>query len=353
MVDTPDYALPPTAEADELWLKIKYIELIDLINEIAEINAINSVINVENIESIDTIDLLSLITNIKNVESIDTIDTITSISNISSIDLIDLITKITEITTIKNIEVIESMPDTTPKGSRGVAFAQATPPAADWTSPTSHEDPDSEWDNETNGYDEDIYTAIGTTPPSEDWSSFVHFIISEIQCNAVKICIDFTVIQHTHVDVDIYKDGAWVDIYESGTWNGWKTITFSQGAVTKVRIRVYGKAAPDYDASICEVYFYEIPAEGGELVLQQSDATKLNATVITPAILEGYYISDKDDDASPNYYGFLDKNGNWYIIKETVSAGADTYRYAKGSTNYTTNWTNRASLSYDYFNTVF
>jgi hypothetical protein len=68
---------------------------------------------------------------------------------------------------------------------------------------------------------------------------------------------------------------------------------------------------------------------------------------------DAYKISDKDDDASPNYYGFVSKNGAWYILKETVLAGADTYRYAKGSSDYTTNWTNRASLSYDYYHNVF
>jgi hypothetical protein len=66
-----------------------------------------------------------------------------------------------------------------------------------------------------------------------------------------------------------------------------------------------------------------------------------------------YSIADKDADASPNYYGFTDAFGAWYIMKETVSAGADTYRYCKGANDYTTNWTNRASLSYDYFYTVF
>jgi hypothetical protein len=66
-----------------------------------------------------------------------------------------------------------------------------------------------------------------------------------------------------------------------------------------------------------------------------------------------YSIADKDADASPNYYGFTDAFGNWYIMKETVSAGADTYRYCKGSSGYTTAWTNRAGQSYDYFYEVF
>lgn len=68
-------------------------------------------------------------------------------------------------------------------------------------------------------------------------------------------------------------------------------------------------------------------------------------------VLADYKISDIDADASPNYYGFLRKDGAWYILKETVSAGADTYRYVKGASGY--NWSNRASESYVTFDSAF
>lgn len=71
------------------------------------------------------------------------------------------------------------------------------------------------------------------------------------------------------------------------------------------------------------------------------------------SILEGYFAADGDSDASPNYYGFVRADGSWYILKETLSAGADTYKYAKGDNNYSTNWGNRAGLTYDYFHNVF
>jgi len=75
--------------------------------------------------------------------------------------------------------------------------------------------------------------------------------------------------------------------------------------------------------------------------------------VIKVGTTSNYVISDKDDDASPNYYGFVNADGGWYILKETVSAGADTYRYIKGDSDYTTNWTGRAGLTYGYFNAIF
>jgi len=101
------------------------------------------------------------------------------------------------------------------------------------------------------------------------------------------------------------------------------------------------------DANLEIVSFRVNPATKRLIV----DATSDIGTIM---FLSGYAISDKDDDASPNYFGFTDRDGNWYILKETINPGADTYRYATGSSNYTTNWTNRATtVVYDYFYTAF
>jgi len=67
--------------------------------------------------------------------------------------------------------------------------------------------------------------------------------------------------------------------------------------------------------------------------------------------LTNYKLSDVDDDASPNYYGYIRADGAWYIMKETISAGADTYRYVSGTSGY--NWANRASETYVTFDSAF
>lgn len=56
----------------------------------------------------------------------------------------------------------------------------------------------------------------------------------------------------------------------------------------------------------------------------------------------GYWIHDIDE--TNGYYGSMDTEGNWIIRKVTSTS----VRYATGSENYETNWTNRASLSYSY-----
>jgi len=67
--------------------------------------------------------------------------------------------------------------------------------------------------------------------------------------------------------------------------------------------------------------------------------------------LDQYKISDGDETGTTKYYGFMDKYGNWYIMQnDTV---ANTYRYFKGTGDYATNWADRATFTYDYFNVIF
>ena len=67
--------------------------------------------------------------------------------------------------------------------------------------------------------------------------------------------------------------------------------------------------------------------------------------------LDNYKISDGDETGTTKYYGYISKTGRWYIMQNDTTA--NTYRYASGATAYTTNWTNRAALTYGYFNSIF
>lgn len=66
---------------------------------------------------------------------------------------------------------------------------------------------------------------------------------------------------------------------------------------------------------------------------------------------DGYKIAELDD-GSPAYYGFVNKTGYWFIIKEDP---AGTFRYENGGTDtdFATNWTGRAGLTYGYFGDEF
>lgn len=60
-----------------------------------------------------------------------------------------------------------------------------------------------------------------------------------------------------------------------------------------------------------------------------------------------YYLpADIDDAGAVQYYGYTDNKGAWYIRKFDTSVSPKTLRFAFGQSNYMTNYTNRASLTY-------
>jgi hypothetical protein len=94
-------------------------------------------------------------------------------------------------------------------------------------------------------------------------------------------------------------------------------------------------------------FFGSVPGPG-TVALKDSTGAVIDPAIRTPT--DGYKITEIDDASSPAYYGFVDKNGAWFIMREDSSGG---YRYAKGSSNFAANWANRTSLTYDYFDAVF
>jgi len=90
----------------------------------------------------------------------------------------------------------------------------------------------------------------------------------------------------------------------------------------------------------------------GDVGLESVTLKDTLGNVINPAQdspTDGYSIT-QIDDSIPSYFGFINKDGNWFIMRE----GEDSaYRYAKGGGNFASNWSNRAILDYNYFDKVF
>ena len=66
-------------------------------------------------------------------------------------------------------------------------------------------------------------------------------------------------------------------------------------------------------------------------------------------LIEGMNVTDiANDEGGYNYYGYVrvkgTNEGEWVIIRENTAQ--TEYRYAIGGSGYSTNWTNRASLTY-------
>jgi len=60
----------------------------------------------------------------------------------------------------------------------------------------------------------------------------------------------------------------------------------------------------------------------------------------------GYKIARIDDSTATEYYGKINADGKWYILK----ISSNNYTYANGLEDFTTNWNNRESLEFFEFN---
>ncbi len=92
-------------------------------------------------------------------------------------------------------------------------------------------------------------------------------------------------------------------------------------------------------------FFGSVPGPG-TVALKDSTGAAIDPAEKHPT--DGYKISEVDD-SSPAYYGFTNKTGAWFIMKET----SGVYRYISGASSFSTNWTGRAALTYDYYHNVF
>ena len=72
---------------------------------------------------------------------------------------------------------------------------------------------------------------------------------------------------------------------------------------------------------------------------------------VTGGISESYKISEIDDASTVTYYGFVNKQGAWFIMKEDVES--NSYRYVRSGTDFSNNWVNRENLKYDYYYNLF
>jgi hypothetical protein len=64
-----------------------------------------------------------------------------------------------------------------------------------------------------------------------------------------------------------------------------------------------------------------------------------------------YKLARFDATGDPIYVGYLDKGGNYYIKRITLSTGV--VDYSAGTSGFSTAWTNRATESYNDFDTEF
>lgn len=98
----------------------------------------------------------------------------------------------------------------------------------------------------------------------------------------------------------------------------------------------------------------EVPFFGKLAGTATTALTDIAGNKIDPAErqpMDGYQISEIDDNHAIAYYGFTNKKGEWLIMRQDTDT--TSFRYSKGDSGFPGNWNNREQLRYDYFYNVF
>lgn len=97
-----------------------------------------------------------------------------------------------------------------------------------------------------------------------------------------------------------------------------------------------------------EIPFFSKALGSGAVTLQDSEGNKIDPAEKQPT--DGYSITEIDDSII-SYFGFTNKDGAWFIMREDTDNGS--FRYTSGKKNFSSGWDKRENLTYDYFNNVF
>jgi hypothetical protein len=98
------------------------------------------------------------------------------------------------------------------------------------------------------------------------------------------------------------------------------------------------------------LFFKNIPAGGvsGRVALEDIAGNKIDPAQNQPT--DGYRISEIDENFV-TFYGFTNKSGAWFVMREETDTGS--FRYARGDSDFPGNWTGRENLKYDYYSSIF
>ncbi len=210
---------------------------------------------------------------IRRIKKVDEITLIDLIAWVSTIQTIVEILNVERVGSIDLIKVIANMPNLTMYGSEGVAFRQTDAGEGAWIVPTGFEE-NEDWTIDEiiySPYDEDTDTCARNQPGPYAWGSFLVLEITELPYNKIRFwakpAYGGTPPTYNKIDVDVLRDGIWVDVYEGEfIHDEWTDKAFGEGRVTKIRFRFYNAQPGDVWMNLCEVALWRVPSTGGEMI---------------------------------------------------------------------------------------
>jgi len=102
-------------------------------------------------------------------------------------------------------------------------------------------------------------------------------------------------------------------------------------------------------------FFGSVPGPG-TVSIKDTTGAQIDPAIKHPT--DGYRINQVDDTTSDtySYYGFVNKDGAWFIMRETT-LGVDVgqYRYTRGTSGFSAGWDDKIDpdIPYNYFDEIF
>lgn len=99
-----------------------------------------------------------------------------------------------------------------------------------------------------------------------------------------------------------------------------------------------------------DIFFKTLPRQERQekIAIADLEGKQINPAQSYP--LDGYKIAEIENEIT-SFYGFMNKEGSWYVLKLDTVTGS--FRYARGTKNFPPAWKNRENLEYGYFNDMF
>ena len=243
----------------------------------------------------------------------------------------------------KNLVYKESAFRTYVNGEGNITSAAFQTTNNAWVTPDSHSDPSSDWDNETNAYDDDTATFAQETPSGiNTWGVYLELLFDEaIYCDGVRFDAYYTKSTVNQIDIDLYYNSAWNDLYQ-GAYTNHTWVEKSIGSTEKVekaRVRFYHDSE-DYPrpARLYEFDFDAYPllevtvtglSSGEQIVKTSADGTDLTLSVTN---YTGTHQGDSPQSVALGGASVPDNANDWTIAHNNVIPYMEYYKHTVGVT---------------------
>jgi competence protein ComGC len=177
------------------------------------------------------------------------------------------------------------------------------PVAGGWVSPDEVQAPTGQWTDLSRANDRDTVTYATNAFGGTGWGQYIYFNLNTaITSDRLRLIVDYMASEVSQVQIDVFKDGAWVNVFLGGdeaNWNAkWVEVAFPVGQVTQARFR-YNYSAGGYYYWLYEFQFYQTSSVHTLPVVTTQDAALIQDVYAT------VHASLNDDGGEPCEYRFV------------------------------------------------